>query len=513
MVERLQYIYKFNSSFLQFKNYEVDLTLREALKADMVVSVADTQAFKTIRDIVGKAVDNGEVEKWYRERDKLRKKKDGERSAIQALQKKIYGALFLPEYVTVVMEADGHYRRLFERGFLLNGARYRRFNSSASQARVKTVVFVKEDILPELKRRLDCGRNLEVPMVPAKYSAYLGLACSAIKEVTWPRIAIVKDFTEVVPTRVDFVVEQPEDEDDIIEERVVDQEFNRFDGSGLISPEFAQAWAGDLRLDYLPAQFCIRTAFTKGMVNVFDYRLWCDDEAGGSYKIEDVYGGEVDLRDVDVILSESQVKLWSSWESTEHFVACCHEHGHVFGVSLFTPREDKRHLILNYQFIQTLGLSDDDIKELCEDTVQYIEGVSVDDIYYTFLFLLGENVKEESIKHYMRASDNYWLKSLLLEHSLFKDKHTKQKIREFIIKRIELACCGKIMVPGNFQTIVADPYAFMEHLMGMPVVGLLKAGECYSKFWVDRGVTVVDSMRSPMTSYAEHNVLKVVGGE
>ena len=49
--------------------------------------------------------------------------------------------------------------------------------------------------------------------------------------------------------------------------------------------------------------------------------------------------------------------------------------------------------------------------------------------------------------------------------------------------------------------------------MGMPVVGLLKAGECYSKFWVDRGVTVVDSMRSPMTSYAEHNVLKVVGGE
>ena len=83
-----------------------------------------------------------------------------------------------------------------------------------------------------------------------------------------------------------------------------------------------------------------------------------------------------------------------------------------------------------------------------------------------FCFYWAKTLKKKVLNTICGRPDNYWLKSLLLEHSLFKDKHTKQKIREFIIKRIELACCGKIMVPGNFQTIVADPYAFMEHPYG-----------------------------------------------
>ena len=49
-------------------------------------------------------------------------------------------------------------------------------------------------------------------------------------------------------------------------------EFNLFDGNGLVSPTMAQIWADDLGLDYLPAQWCIRASWVKGMVNVFDFQ-------------------------------------------------------------------------------------------------------------------------------------------------------------------------------------------------------------------------------------------------
>jgi len=66
----------------------------------------------------------------------------------------------------------------------------------------------------------------------------------------------------------------------------------------------------------------------------------------------------------------------------------------------------------------------------------------------------------------MKSSDNYWLKTLILEDNLFNDKYTKEKIRDLIIRKIELACLGKINIRGNFQCIVPDNYAYMEWITG-----------------------------------------------
>ena len=45
-------------------------------------------------------------------------------------------------------------------------------------------------------------------------------------------------------------------------------------------------------------------------------------------------------------------------------VVNCNEHHLVWGVTRYTPEEDDKILITNYQFIQTLNLSDEDIKQL-----------------------------------------------------------------------------------------------------------------------------------------------------
>jgi len=416
--------------------------------------------------------------------------------------------MYIPEYITVTMDSVKEYEKIYKKGFVFNGKIYKRLSCSASQARVSTVVFCDETIKTELKRRLDNGRDLNHPLAPSKYNAYFGLYSSATKEVTKPRFCVVPDYLENKMVDVDFIIEQPVDQDDIIEPRTIDIEFNRFDGSGLISPQMAEQWGKDLGEDYTPCQFCIRYAFTKGMVNEFDFIEWCKEENNGNYLIKDVYGKIRDLREIDVILTEGQVKLWDSWDSQESLEENGDKNGIYFGVTKYTPREDKKVLTMNYQFLQTLNLSNENIKTLCQDTVDYISGVSGDNIYYTLLYLMGDSYDKERISKFMNNSEDYWLKSLILNQTLINDKYSKEKIRDLIAKRIQLACLGKINCEGNFSVIVPDSYGLMQWITGQKVTGLLKEREFYMNYWAKKDEERIACARSPMTHFSEWYIAK-----
>ena len=512
MPNRLFYTVKLTSSLLKEYKYDLNISFENCLRSGLIVSLADSQMLLSIRDITGQVVDREILESWYSERDTIKKRKNTKdnRNRLKELQNNIYNMMYIPQYITVVMENIKDYERMFKKGFKFNGKTYRRFSCSASQARVSTIVFVDETIKDELKRRLDNGRDLNKPLAPSKYNAYFGLYSSATKKVTWPRFCIVPDYNEVISVDVDYVIEKPKDEDDIIEPRTMDIEFNRFDGSGLISPQMAEQWGKDLGEDYTPCQFCIRCAFTKGMVNEFPFVEWCAEKNNGNYIITDIFGNERDLREVDVILTEGMTKLWDSWPSQKEFEKDCQKNGVIWGITKYSPKEDKRVLTTNYQFLQTLDLTDDMIKDLCQDTVDYIKGVSYDDIYYSLLFMMGENSNTDSVQRFMKSSDNYWLKSLILNHNLLNDKYSKEKIRDMIIRKIEQACLGKLIVQGNFQCIVPDSYAFMQAIFGLEVTGLLGPGQMYSQFWNKRGVNKVDTMRSPLTHFSEHYVVDLI---
>ena len=517
MRNRLFYTIKLSSSLLQEFQYNINLSFEDALSAGLVISLSDSQMLKSIRDITGQKIDRQQLEEWFTERDRLKKSKSNtkeKRARIKELQSNIYQMMYIPQYITVVMESVNDYEKIFRKGFYYNGRYYKRMSCSASQARVSTIVFVDDTIREELRRRLDCGRNLNKALAPSKYNAYFGLYSSAIKTVTTPRFCVVADYNEVKTVDVDFVVETDRDSDDIIEPRTMDIEFNRFDGSGMISPAFAEVWGKDLGEDYTPCQFCLRSAFTKGMVNVFDFVKWCEVNNNGNYFIQDVYGKQKDLREIDVILSESQVKLWDSWDSQESFEENCKANGIVWGITKYSPKKDKNVLIANYQYLQTLNLTDEMIADLCEDTIKYIQGVSYQNKNYALLFLLGSNMNVPDVETFLKSSDNYWLKSLVLNNDLFSDKYSREKIRDLIVRKIELSCLGKLIVQGNYQCIVPDNYAYMEHITGQPVVGLLQPGQFYSQYWnnnieKDTGERTkkVDCMRSPLTHFSEHYVV------
>lgn len=519
MVSRQFYTLKFHSSDLKFYNYNIpNLTFNEAKNKNKIIALADNQILRTIRDIKNQDVDMNIVEDLYQTRDKIKKEKNSSKNLRQIIkiQEQINHLLYIPEYVTVVMDELSHYKYIYNNGIIINGKLYKRLSCSASQARVSTVVLCDTDIIDEVKERLNNGRNLNKKFSPSKFNAYFGLYSSATKLVSEPKFIVVKDFINKTKFDVNFVTETDWDLDDIITQETIEPEMNRTDGMGLISPKQAEIWAKDLGLDYVPCQFCIRQSFIKGMVCVFDIHQFCKEINNNNYIVDTIYKDEegnyikADLRNYDVILTESQFKLWDSYNSIDEYTELCHKNKLYWGVTQYTPKEAKDMLKLNYQFIQTLDLNEEEIKKLCSQFVDWIQGVTYDNFAYTLLFLMGVNNNEDKIKNILKGSDNYWLKSLIVNPELKNDKFMRGKIYNFIKTKIKKGCLGNIYVDGNFQVIVSDPYGFMQHVCGLEVTGLLKENEYYSNYWNEKGVTKVDSMRSPLTYRSEHLVLNLV---
>jgi hypothetical protein len=513
---------KFESGWLKKFNYNINISFDDAREFGKVVALADNQILRSIRYIRKRTINYEKLEKRFRKRDELKLLPHSSNNAreIRKLQDKIHRTLYIPDYVIVVINHNSHYDYMNENGLYINGMKYTRLSCGAGQARKKNVVFCNTEIIDELLKVLNNDRDITVPLVPSKYNAYLGLAGSATRLVSEPRFIVVKDFENTTSFKANYVIETEWNEDDIVEVRYInDKKMNRTDGMGLISPRQAQKWANELELDYIPSQWCVRQSFLKGMLCTFPIHEFCEEINGGNYIVETIYKDEngeyikADLRDYDVIITESMFKLWDSYKNTEDYIQKCKKNRLFWGVSQFTPKEPKDILELNYQFIQTLNLNEKQVKELASQFVEWVEGVSYDNIWYMLLYLLGVNNTYESIERFLRSSDNYWLKSLVVNHDLKNDKYIRGKIRQLIKNRIKEACLGKIIVDGNFQVLVSDPYAFMQHVCGLHVTGLLKANEFYSNYWNERGVTQVNSMRSPLTYRSEHVVLNLIKNE
>ena len=64
---------------------------------------------------------------------------------------------------------------------------------------------------------------------------------------------------------------------------------------------------------------------------------------------------------------------------------------------------------------------------------------------------MGKSVGKKGVVNFINSSDNYWLKSLLVNHNVINDKYVSDKIYDNIVNKIKSACMGKLVVNGNYQ--------------------------------------------------------------
>lgn len=367
----------------------------------------------------------------------------------------------------------------------------------------ETIVFISERHAEEIRRRIDNGRDLAQAMVPAKLEAYKALTCSASVPVSMPNgILVVSDCETEFLSDVVYLNDEGTDEPVMEERHQVPVQLDESDGYGLMMPSLAQRWSGELGLDYMVSGVNTRFSWEKGMVFTFDFQDFAEKVAG-TYIVKDAWGNEVDVRDVELVLTTSMLKLWDSYPSCEDYVSNCVENGYTFGIAKTCPKELEKERTLNYQFIQSYDLSDNDIERLIKPTVNEIQDVLYADVAKTILFLKGAGLTADNVG----KVDNDYAKAIMIEPSMLNDPYIQANIYQMIKNRINEAKVGVLKVHGNYSIVCGDPYSLCQHIFGLEVTGILGNGEIYNKYWADLGAEKLACFRAPMTC---HNNIRLV---
>ena len=502
-------MFKFDTDRIKRAKYSINIDLKTARLNGEIISAGDNQVFRSIRSITGKNVLFDKVDEMISERKAIKRRSSSEVniSKLKILNEEIDKALFVPECVSIITINEKDYDKLNNVNFTVNGKKFVRLLCSAGNARRNTAIFVCSDIEVELRKTLDCGRK-NIPLLYSKYNAYFALAMSATYPVSEARMAVVDDCVVNRKEMVDWIIEQ--DGEDIVETCEKDLEFNLFDGMGVCSVEQSVRWAEDLGADYIPSAFCIRNAFMKGMVCTFDIHKFAKS-ISKKFIFQDLYGNQVDIRNVDVIITKSQLKLWNAYESCEDYLNKTRENGFCFGISRVTPKNDKTSTTLNYQFVQATYQDKKSVERLCEKTVTWFNGLLGGSREYIKLYMFGKSCdnKDLNIPNLYGVTDDVISKALILNDDLIDDPYIKKHVYKSINKKIKDSYIGKLIVDGNFQTMISDPYALMEHVFKLPVIGILKRDEYYSYYWKEKSVDVVAAMRAPLTWQSEVNLLNL----
>ena len=246
--------------------------------------------------------------------------------------------------------------------------RYVAFERSASMSRENCLSFIRADIYELLRERMMLGMNIGKCQLSKLY-AYNALlftsgkrydeSCAILND---KRIIVIKNPESIVKN-VNTVTVNGDDSNSAVRkytrtEEIKDIIITEFDGEGFISPRLADS------LDDGHNSFQIRMPYIKGVVHKVDFAaLFSELEIP---VIVDMWGNKHNPADVDIILTESMFKgikwMTDNGLSWAEYLERCRQYNHALYVSGKDKIEPQERVELNYQFLNTLSMSDDEFR-------------------------------------------------------------------------------------------------------------------------------------------------------
>lgn len=504
-----------SSKRLKQARWNLNLPLQSAIKnKNDIVALNDSQILRWICELNGIENLDFEVSKLKKEIKIIKREpiSNENKNKIKELYKKLYTLQYQKDYFCMIMNSDKDYDSA-NQGFKINGYKYHRLLGTNGGIKKSTITYIGDNIYNEIIKRMNNGRDKTKPIIPAKLEAYQALICSGSIPVTTPKILIVNDCNVTFREDILKINDEYGGEPQITYEKDYEIEYCDSDGYGFMSPEYSCIVNKELNGNEFEGQTIsginTRYAWTKGMLFTFDFVEFAKRINQGNYIVKDAWGDWRDVRDYDVILTTSMVKLWDSYKCLEHFIHCCNENHYQFSVAKTTPHELENVRNSNYQFLQTYDLSDEKLYELCKPTIDEITDVLGCDWRKAIVFAKGMYLTEDNIDYL----DNDFIKALMVDKRLLNDPFVIQKLHSMIKKRISDAAKGSIKLSGNFAIVSGDLYSLAQSIFSLPVTGLLKKGEVYHKYWIDKNIDEIALFRAPMTCHNNIRLRNVVHNE
>lgn len=350
-----------------------------------------------------------------------------------------------------------------------NGKIFNVFASGSSDNRKATDAWLRHDLVSELGKWCMCGlQTKNMKLAINKYMAYIGLLFSASKPFTdvfgkkidIRRVGIIKDVDVFVNALVDFVATEGNVSHKIARKIVI----CAFDGFGIIRKDITKG-----------ESVTIRGPWLKAFVQAIDWHKLVAFCVARGIKLSfvDFWGNEINLKDVDMILTESCFKTVKLYESWDQYCTAFEELGHEIRVCV---REHAPKLKgLPYQQGQTLMGNEDDATSFAMHAKKTV--YKYHDVANAPKLLRGAH--QQAAKMYP---------------ALMTEGHTKRAMQEMYTTKRNDMLGGRIPELGYNAFLAPDPIAFVEHLFGLEIKGCLKAGEC---FCASAKEGLVDVTRSP----------------
>lgn len=348
---------------------------------------------------------------------------------------------------------------LYENGFICDGIKYIRWKRSSGSSRVGKCLFINEALYKRMHKWETCGLSLkegcEIDL--AALEAYISLTSSSIidtLELKPENFLVVDDYES---TFTDTVVGVQFENGQLIAKEQDFQITNSiFDGETLLDescfPEQYRQYSMLLLRQRMFKSACFKTKIQK----------WFADN--NITEISQLNGFTVakNISDIKVITTPSSIKFVKFGTLQKWFDIL----EPTFGIVKHekpTHYFDGRKVSCHYQLLNTLQLSEKEVNDLLEPSLDYITKVRSDPAVlryhinypYEEMDITPLNSKNEIIFKLLGMNANFAKTQLYYD---FRNDLVKSLIRE--LKK------GHILVNGNYSTLLGNGYEMLQQSIG-----------------------------------------------
>ena len=409
--------------------------------------------------------------------------------------------------------------QLVRQGIRVRGRKFVIAERSASMVRQGVLSFIDAGIADMIKERVTMGIDIGKTVL-SKWYAYRGLMMSSAHcvEGYCPKMIVVPDYMTTIrnqhirylyddkTTYVNAEGKEFEWTQKNVASGIRDITINAFDGMGIMHRHIAEEIERRTGSRTHITTCIFRAPFIKGCLHVMDYEgFW--EERGVEY-IQDVWGKYHSIHDEMIILTESMYKglkyfkLYGDSRDWDRYWDLFHKYDHCIAVARtnFTEDEEPVYTRSNYQILQTLDLPYADFRKLADESMYWINKIVDGDELYTKCFLGIVDGKCKALNPYVAA--------IAKNDDMMKEPTVRRYVLSLVEKYMDDMKCGKLYIKSCFKFVAPDLIAFLEHVGGLPVTGVLGPDD----FWTRAKYVTYDGeylvTRNPHICKSENVVLR-----
>ncbi|GAA0082943.1 RNA dependent RNA polymerase [Clostridium sp. CTA-6] len=431
---------------------------------------------------------------------------------------------FIKDVLFIDCKNNSNYQKqldgILKKGVFVNNIKYKYWGKSASMSRSGILGFVSEEMYDDIEEYAMMDIKFDKTIL-SKFEAYKCLllsSCFCIEDEL-PYMIVVDDYETIVKdVNIRYVdekevnyIDNKTEEEKIFKEKIIKhgkKDINNCinDGAGFISKEYAKKISEYLGIEYTLCIAMLRIPYVKGLGIAMDFKSYYKSK--GITHIKDIWGKEHRVEDIDIILTKSQYKGYkyfkqdNTYNDWKKYLKLLKKYNYCVGISKwnYSHETEPKMTRANYQTLQTLDITKDDLIEMSKYTRSWIEKILGGDLLYVYKYLgIGENTEPSNI----------YMKAIMLNPQMINDIKVRSYLYGLLKKTIDEIKIGKIYIKGAFKFLIPDVIMMLEYIGGLPIRGCLKEGEMYAK--EHEGEYVLN--RNPHICKAEHIILNAVSND